>query len=71
MLSIKLVFGRCSVSTMEAIRVELEQAIRQHDELFMRLAAFLDFEHLLVDDLLQPYLDCVVFDHEKVLDKLF
>jgi hypothetical protein len=37
----------------------------------MRLAAFLDFEHLLVDDLLQPYLDRVVFDHEKVLDKLF
>jgi hypothetical protein len=71
MLSIKLVFGGCSVSTMKAIRVELEQAIRQHDELFMRLTAFLDFEHFLVDYLLQPYLDRVVFDHEKVLDKLF
>jgi hypothetical protein len=71
MLSIKLVFGGRSVSTMKAIRVELEQAIRQHNELFMRFAAFLNFEHLLVDDLLQPYLNRVVFYHEKVFDKLF
>ena len=56
---------------MEAVRIELKQAVRQHNKLFMRLAAFLYFEHLLIDDLAQPYFNGVILNRKKVLHKLF
>jgi hypothetical protein len=56
---------------MEAVRIELKQAVRQHNKLFMRLAAFLYFEHLLIDDLSQPHFNGVILNRKKVLHKLF
>lgn len=71
MLGIKLASSGWPVTKMEAVRIELKQAVRQHNKLFMRLAAFLYFEHLLIDDLAQPYFNGVILNRKKVLHKLF
>jgi hypothetical protein len=64
--------GPCcgAVALMEAIGIEFKQAVRQHDKFFMRLAALLDLEHLLIDDLLEANLNGVVLNCKVVLDEL-